>query len=92
MAEYPAFNLLLSQILGYSTVYTGSMVNKLMGENFAKVVIAKRCKMAAHMLLNTNNSIHDIISTVGYENESFFRKTFKQKYDKTPLEYRKVRN
>ncbi|MEE0898636.1 MAG: PfkB family carbohydrate kinase [Acutalibacteraceae bacterium] len=82
----------LSQILGYSTVYTGRIVNKLMGENFAKVVIAKRCKMAAHMLLNTNHSVHDIIGMVGYENESFFRKTFKQKYGKTPLEYRKARN
>ena len=82
----------LSQMLGYSTVYTGKMVNKLMGESFVKVVIAKRCKMAAYMLLNTNASIHDIISTLGYENESFFRKAFKQKYGKTPLEYRKARN
>ena len=82
----------LSQILGYSTVHTGRMVNKLMGENFTKVVIAKRCKMAAHMLLNTNYSIHDIISMVGYENESFFRSVFKQKYGKTPLEYKKVKN
>lgn len=82
----------LSQMLGYSTVYTGKMVNKLMGESFVKVVIAKRCKMAAYMLLNTNASIHDIISTLGYENESFFRKAFKQKYGKTPLEYRKSRD
>ena len=82
----------LSQMLGYSTVYTGKMVNKLMGESFVKVVIAKRCKMAAYMLLNTNGSIHDIISTLGYENESFFRKAFKQKYGKTPLEYRKSRD
>ena len=82
----------LSQVLGYSAVYTGRIVNKLMGENFTKVVIAKRCKTAAYMLLNTNCSVHDIISTVGYENESFFRKTFKQKYGKTPLEYRKARN
>lgn len=44
----------LSQMLGYSTVYTGKMVNKLMGESFVKVVIAKRCKMAAYMLLNTS--------------------------------------
>lgn len=82
----------LSQVLGYSTVYTGRMVNKLMGESFAKIVIEKRCRMAANMLLNTNNSIYDIISMVGYENESFFRKVFKQKYGKTPLEYRKARD
>ena len=58
-------------MLAYSTVYTGRTVNKLMGENFAKAVIAKRCRMAAHMLWNTDNSIYDIISMAGYENKSF---------------------
>lgn len=48
-------------MLGYSAVYTGRTVNKLMGENFAKAVIAKRYRMAAHMPLNTDNSIHNII-------------------------------
>lgn len=58
-------------MLAYSTVYTGRTVNKLMGENFAKAVIGKRYRMAAHMLLNTDNSIHNIIGIAGYENKSF---------------------
>lgn len=57
-------------MLAYSTVYTGRTVNKLMGENFAKAVIAKRCRMAAHMPLNTDNSIHNIIGIAGYGNKS----------------------
>lgn len=82
----------LSQILGYSTVYTGGIVKRLTGETFSKAVLSKRCKMAAHMLLSTNFSIHEIIHMVGYENESFFRKAFKKKYGETLSEYRNKRS
>ena len=82
----------LSQILGYSTVYTSGLVKNLTGETFSKALLLKRCKMAAHMLLSTNFSIHEIIHMVGYENESFFRKAFKKKYGETLLEYRKQRS
>ena len=79
----------LSQILGYSTIYTGNLVKKLTGDVFSKRVLSKRCKIAADMLSDTELSIYEIIHTVGYENESFFRKAFKDKYGKTPLEFRK---
>lgn len=81
----------LSKKLGYSTVYTGSLVKKLMGESFSKTVLSKRCQAASNMLLNTDLTVHEIVHMVGYENESFFRKVFKLKYGKTPLEYRKRR-
>ena len=82
----------LSQILGYSTVYTGGIVKRLTGETFSRAVLLKRCKIAAHMLLSTNFSIHEIINMVGYENESFFRKAFKKKYGETLSEYRNKRS
>ena len=79
----------LSAILGYSAVYTGSLVKKLTGKSFSKEVQEKRCSIAARKLLETDLSIEEIIADVGYENESFFRKIFKEKYGKNPLEYRK---
>lgn len=79
----------LSTILGYSAVYTGSLVKKLTGKSFSKEVQEKRCSIAARKLLETDLSIEEIIAGVGYENESFFRKIFKEKYGKNPLEYRK---
>lgn len=81
----------LSKILGYSTSYTASLVKKLTGETFLKTVLAKRCEIAAQKLLNTDLTIKNIIYDVGYENESFFRKAFKDKYGKNPLEFRKRR-
>ncbi len=79
----------LSAILGYSSVYTGNLVKELTGISFTKVVQAKRCSIAAEKLLNTDLSVEKIIADLGYENGSFFRKVFKEKYGKNPLEYRK---
>ena len=79
----------LSVILGYSVVYAGSLVKKLTGKSFTKKVQEKRCSIAAEKLLNTDLSVGEIIADLGYENESFFRKIFKEKYGETPLGYRK---
>ena len=79
----------LSRLLGYSNVYTGNLVKKLTGRPFSKLVQSKRCAAALEMLLNTTLSVEEIIESVGYENESFFRKIFKEKYGKNPSEFRK---
>ena len=79
----------LSIILGYSSVYAGSLVKKLTGKSFVKAVQAKRCSIAAERLLHTEIPVEKIIADLGYENGSFFRKIFKEKYGKNPLEYRK---
>ena len=82
----------LSEILGYSHVYTSSLVKKLSGKTFSELLKAKRCASAARMLLETDLPISEIISEIGYENQSFFRKMFKQTYGETPLQYRKNRS
>lgn len=80
----------LSDYLGYSTVYTGTLIKKLTGLSFSKYVQSKRCLYAAKMLSDTDMSIESIIESIGYENESFFRKIFKEKYGKNPLAFRKM--
>ena len=79
----------LSEKLGYSTVYTGTLVKKMTGESFSKLLKSKRCSFAAEMLTTSQLSVGEIITVIGYENESFFRKAFKEQYGKNPLEYRK---
>lgn len=79
----------LAKLLGYSAVYTGTLVKNLTGQTFSKTVQTKRCAAAAYKLLNTDMSVHEIAESVGYENKSFFRKVFKEKYGKNPLEFRK---
>ena len=81
----------LSKSLGYSSVYSGNIVKELTGKSFSKLLQSKRCASAADLLINSELSIEEIISLTGYENESFFRKIFKEKYGKSPLQYRKGR-
>lgn len=79
----------LATVLGYSCVYTGNVVKKLTGKTFSQLLKDERCAVAAKLLCETNMSVKDIINGVGYENESYFREIFKEKYGKKPLEYRK---
>ena len=79
----------LSDLLGYSEVYTGNVIKKIMNMSFSSLLQEKRCEKAAKLLDETDLSISEIINRIGYENESFFRKIFKEKYGKSPLEYRK---
>lgn len=81
----------LSKHLGYSDSYTGTVIKNIAGVSFSDYLQKKRCALAASMLLNTEMPIQSIINTVGYENESFFRKKFKEEYGLSPLKYRKTR-
>ena len=76
-------------ILGYSAIYTGSMVKKITGKTFTSLLQERRCIRAARLLVDTDLPVSEIIACVGYENESFFRKKFNERYGANPLEYRK---
>ncbi len=78
----------LADILGYSAAYTQSVVKKICAKPFSKLIQDKCCRKAAEMLKETDLPISEIISFIGYENESFFRKIFKLKYGKTMSELR----
>ncbi len=79
----------LAKRLDYSTVYTGSLIKKLMGMTYKKYIQKKRLEFAEQLLCETELSVGEIIRMAGYENESYFRSKFKEKYNKNPLEYRK---
>ena len=79
----------LAKALGYSEAYTGRLVQRIMGMSFSKVLQDKRCALADKLLSETELSVEEIISRVGYENESFFRAVFKEKYGASPYQYKK---
>lgn len=81
----------LAEVLGYSAVYSGTLIKKFTGKSFSAFLQEKRCEYAAEMLEKTELPVCEIISKAGYENESFFRKKFFDKYGVNPLEYRKTR-
>lgn len=79
----------LAKTLGYSTVYTGTLVRELTGDTFTALLQKKRCAVAAKLLRETDRTVAEIIRAVGYENETFFRKAFRATYGANPLAYRK---
>ena len=81
----------LADLLCYSAVYSGNVVKKLMGMSFNELLQKKRLELAASLLIETDEPIGDIISKVGYENGSYFRRIFKERYGVNPFEYRKMR-
>ncbi len=78
----------LAELMGYSKFYTSNLVKKYTGKTFSKFLQEKRCQKVAKMLMDTDISVEAIIHSAGYENESFFRKIFKEHYGKNPLEFR----
>ncbi len=80
----------LAKELDYSPVYTGSLIKKLTGKSYVDYLQSKRLELATHLLKNSEMPVKDIIQCCGYQNESYFRKIFKQQYNKTPLQYRRI--
>ena len=60
------------------------------GFTFQQLLIKKRFQKALQLLLETDLQIEAIAIHVGYENLSYFYRTFKKLYGMTPRQYRKL--
>lgn len=78
----------LAKLLHYNHSYVSEIVSKVTGNNFKFHLREARLKKAAQLLKNPMLSIENIYQSVGYENYSSFITAFKDKYGKTPKEYR----
>ena len=56
--------------------------------SFTEYAQQQRLEAALHMLLSSSMPISEIAAAVGYENDSFFRRKFKEKYNVTPKKCR----
>jgi transcriptional regulator GlxA family with amidase domain len=61
---------------------------KLFKDSPAKWVLKKRLKLAAELLINTELHVGEITYETGFENQTHFSRTFKEKYGITPSLYR----
>lgn len=72
-----------------NTTTLKNLFKAVYGTSIAAHIKEHRMEYAAHMLLNTNESIASIANTVGYDSQSKFTSAFKNAYHVTPREYRK---
>ena len=64
------------------------MIKKTTGFNFKELLQRKRLSKAVELMCDTDLPISDVIAAVGYENNSYFHRVFKERYHETPRAFR----
>lgn len=91
--EYKDTSLLkAAEYFHFHPNYLSSLVKKEFGKNFKDLLLDIRMVEAANMLRTTDKKINTIIEDIGYSNEAYFYRQFKDKYNVTPFEYRKQKS
>jgi AraC family cel operon transcriptional repressor len=89
-SNYKDLNLkTMSEHFNYNSDYIGKLIKKVTGKNLKDLVKEQRIKETEYLLKNTDMSVLNIISEVGYSNVSYFYKQFRDEFGITPDEYRK---
>lgn len=78
----------LSEIAGYHEYYLNRLFVKCIGISMHKYILNLRINEAKKLLLNTNLSILDIASQIGFNSNTHFSLYFKKELGITPFEYR----
>lgn len=73
-----------------SEPYLSKLIKSYFGKGFKELLLDERIGRAEQMLSGSDIPVFNIIHSVGYENESYFHKAFKQKTGISPLVYRKI--
>ncbi|MCD8014201.1 MAG: AraC family transcriptional regulator [Lachnospiraceae bacterium] len=64
------------------------LIKKSTGHNFKELLQRKRLNKSVQLLCDTDLPVNDIIASVGYENNSYFHRVFKERYNMTPRAFR----
>lgn len=64
------------------------LIKREAGCNFKELLQRKRLEKAVRLICDTDLPVHDIIPAVGYENNSYFHRMFKERYHMTPRAFR----
>lgn len=64
------------------------LIKKSTGFNFKALLQRKRLSKAAELLCDTDLPVSAVIAAVGYENNSYFHRVFRDRYHQTPRAFR----
>ena len=78
-----------AKYFNYHPDYLSSMFKKITNQTFTNQILEIRLEQACRYLTLTKLSVEEISFKVGYKDKSYFIKQFKNKYQMTPLKYRK---
>jgi AraC-like DNA-binding protein/ligand-binding sensor protein len=78
----------IAEISGLSAPYFSTIFKEEMGENLSTYLNRLRVEKASRMLIETGLSLSEISSSCGFEDQSWFSKTFKHYTGVSPGKYR----
>ena len=82
----------LSDLLHYDFAWLSREIKRKTGKTYTELVQEKRLAQACYFLKNTDMSIDDIATRIGYDNVSYFHRLFKKIFGVTPSRYRKAQS
>jgi len=80
----------LGEAVGLSPGYLGKMFKAAKGVHLVDYVTERRLTEAARLLSETGDDVQDIGRSVGFNTPAYFIRRFKQRYGRTPYEYRRT--
>lgn len=80
----------LASRLFLSSAYLSKYIKQQLGMNFIDLLNKTRLDHASEALVNSEDSIAQIALDVGFTNLASFNRSFKEKYGRTPSNYRKL--
>lgn len=78
----------LVELLHYDPSWLSREIKRKTGKTYTQLVQDKRLTQAAFLLRNTDRTVAEIASAVGYENISYFHRLFSHAYGRSPKHYR----
>lgn len=70
--------------------YLSQLLKKQTGMAFVEWLTARRMERAQHLLAHTVDRISEIANSVGFEDEAYFTRRFRQRFLQSPSAYRKL--
>lgn len=79
----------VAQAAFLSPNYLSQLLKKQTGMAFIEWLTARRMEQAQHLLAHTVERISEIANSVGFADEAYFTRRFRQRFGQSPTEYRK---
>ena len=81
-------NTEVGAIFGYHPFYVSTVIKEKRGVTLHQYVVAYRMRLAKNMLECTDKTVAEIAEETGFTDASYFTKSFKAAFGKTPKEWR----
>lgn len=80
----------VAQAVGYSPAYLTDLVRRQTGQTVNRWIVERRIKAACSLLVDTEQSVEQIATAVGYQNLGHFFRQFRQYQGQTPCSWRRA--